>query len=238
MGRVPHVRLYRLATAAALVVAPGIFLADNLLHPEEFSRDHEAEQLAAIADTYTRWQLAHFLGFLSAIVFAAAVLGLAFLVRRRQALLGLVGGSLALAGLLGLAGALVLDGFTWGILGEVSARPDADAATVELALRDVQQSEWALPYYALALAWIAGLIVLAAGMARQGAVPTWAAGLFGLGAAMVGVEAQIQDNAYFIASAAVLLAGGAAMAAPLVRMGDDGFAAGGAADLPPDRSIR
>lgn len=238
MGRVPHVRLYRLATAAALVLAPAIFLADNLLHPEEFTRDHEAEQLAAIADSYTRWQLAHFLGFLSAIVFAAAVLGLAFLVRRRQALLGLVGGALALAGLLGLAGALALDGFTWGILGEVSARPDADPATVERALHDVQQSEWALPYYALALAWIVGLIVLGAGAARQGAVPAWAAGLFGLGAVMVGVEAQVQDNAYFIASAAVLLAGGAAMAAPLVRMGDGGFAAGGAVDLPPDHSIR
>jgi hypothetical protein len=221
---VPHVRLYRLATAAALVVAPAIFLADNLLHPEEFTRDHEAEQLAAIAEAYTRWQLAHFLGFLSAIVFAAAVLGLAFLVRGRRPGIGLVGGALALAGLLGLAGALALDGFTWGILGEVSARPEADAATVELALHDVQQSEWALPFYALALAWIAGLVVLAASAALEGAVPWWAAGLFCLGAVMVGAEAQIQDNAYFIASAAVLLAGGVALALPLARMSDAEFA--------------
>ena len=231
--RVPHVRLYRLATAAALVLAPGIFLADNLLHPEEFTRDHEAEQLAAIADAYTRWQLAHFLGFVSAIVFAAAVLGLAFLVRRRQPRLGLVGGGLALAGLLGLAGALALDGFTWGILGEVSARPEADPATVERALHDVQQSEWALPFYALALAWIAGLIVLAAGAARQAAVAPWAAALFGLGAVMVGLEAQVQDNAYFIVSAAVLLAGGIAIAVPIARMGDGDFAAGGPAEPPP-----
>ena len=223
----PHVGLYRLATAGALILAPAIFLADNLLHPEEFTRDHEAEQLAAIADAYTRWQLAHFLGLVSAVVFAGAVLGLAFLVRRRQPILGLVGGGLALAGLLGLAGALALDGFTWGILGEVSARPDADQATLERALRDVQQSEWALPFYTLALAWIVGLIVLATGAARQGAVPAWAAALFGAGAVMVGIEAQVQDNAYFIVSAAVLLAGGVAMAAPLVRMRDADFAAGG-----------
>ena len=213
----PHARLYRLGTAAALVVGPAIFLADNLLHPEEVGRDREAEQLANIADAYTRWQLAHFLGLLSAIVFTGAVLGLAFLVRRARPTLGLVGGGLAVVGLLGLSGALALDGFTWGVLGEVSARPGTDAATVQLALHDVQQSEWALPFYALALAWIAGLVLLAAGAALRGVAPWWASALFALGAVMVGTEAQVQDNAYFIASAAVLLAGGAAMAAFVAR---------------------
>lgn len=227
MIAVPNLRLYRLGTAAALVVAPAIFLADNLLHPEEFTRDHESEQLAEIASAYTRWQLAHFLGFISALVFTAAVLGLAFLVRRRQPALGLAGGALGVLGLLGLAGALALDGFTWGVLGEVSTRPGADPRTLELALHDVQQSEWALPFYASALAWIAGLVILAIGTARQRATPTWAAALFALGAMMVGLEAQVQDNTYFIVSAAVLLAGGAAVAAPLARMGDADFGAGG-----------
>jgi hypothetical protein len=55
-------RLYRVATAAALVAAPAVFLVDNLIHPTELTRDHEAEQLAEIAASYTSWQLAHVLG--------------------------------------------------------------------------------------------------------------------------------------------------------------------------------
>jgi hypothetical protein len=52
--------------------APFLFLVDNLLHPKEFTRDHEPQQLAKIGESYTRWQLAHTIGFLALIVFAAA----------------------------------------------------------------------------------------------------------------------------------------------------------------------
>ena len=76
------------------MVGPPLFLVDNLLHPKEYTRDHEAQQLAKIGDSYTRWQLAHTIGFLALIVFAAAVLGLAFHVRRRRPTLGLVAGAL------------------------------------------------------------------------------------------------------------------------------------------------
>jgi hypothetical protein len=39
-------RLYRIGCGAALVAGPVLFLVDNLIHPEEFTRGHEAEQLA------------------------------------------------------------------------------------------------------------------------------------------------------------------------------------------------
>src|SRR3712207_1087896 len=91
-------RLYRRATALALVVAPALFLADNILHPTEVGRDDEARQLAEIAAAATRWQLAHALGFLSIAVFAAGTLGLAFLVRRIRPGLGLVAGALGVFG--------------------------------------------------------------------------------------------------------------------------------------------
>ena len=54
-----NVGLYRKATAAALVLGPLLFLVDNLLHPKEYTRDHEAQQLAKIGESYERWQLAH-----------------------------------------------------------------------------------------------------------------------------------------------------------------------------------
>ena len=71
--------------------------------------------------------------------------------------------------------------------------------------------------------------MLAIAAARQGAVPPWAAALLALGAVMAGIETAVISNAYFIAAAAVLLAGGVAIAAAIARMSDADFARGGAA---------
>jgi hypothetical protein len=209
------------------VIGPAILVLDNLLHPKEYEPGNEPGQLAEIADSYTRWQLAHLLGFLALVIFAVAILGLAFLVRRRRPALGLAGGALGLAGLLGFAGVIAIDGFTWGVLGHVYGQPGTDPATVEKALDEVQSSAWSLPFYTLPLAWIAGMIMLAVGAARQRAVPGWAAGLLVLAAVLAGTETAVVDNTYFIVGAAMLLAGGTAVAVPIVRMSDEAFAAGG-----------
>ena len=153
---VPEVGLYRRVTAAALVVAPALLLLDNILHPKEYERDNEAEQLREIAAHADRWQLAHAIGFVAIVVFAAAVLGLAFLVRRRQPRLGLIGGALGIVGLMSFAAVISLDGFTWGVLGEVSGRPGVDPATTAIALHEVQQSEM-----------VAGLLPAHAGVHRR-----------------------------------------------------------------------
>jgi hypothetical protein len=218
--------LYRKGTAAALVGGPLLFLVANVLHPEEFRPDHEREQLAEIAANYTTWQVAHFLTFASVVVFAAATLGLAYLVRGRRPGAGLVFGGIALAGLFGLAFVDALDGYTWAILGEVSTRPEADQATLELALNDVQGSSWSIPYYLTPLLFIVGMAALAIHAAREGAIPLGASLLLALGVVMVGVEAEVQDNAYFIVAAAVLFLGGSAVAASLWSMPDEEYDAG------------
>jgi hypothetical protein len=223
----PHLGLYRRATAAALVIGSVLFLLDNIIHPTEYERDNEARQLAEIGAHADRWQLAHALGFLSIIVFAAAVLGLAFLVRRRQPRLGLWAGALSVVGLLGLAAVITIDGYTWGVLGEVYQRRGVAPETAEIALREAQQSEWSLVYYLTPLAWIIGLAMLAIGAARQGAVPVWAGVLMAIGGLMVGIETAVISNAYFIAAAAVLAAGSIAVAAAIARMSDESFARGG-----------
>lgn len=202
----------RLITAGALVLAPALFLLDNLLHPKEVSRGNEAEQLAEIADAYQRWQAAHAIGFVSVIVFGVAVAGLAALIYRRSQRPALAGGAMAMAGLMGLAAAITIDGYTWGILGEVSARPDADPATVQRALKDVQESEWSLIYYLTPIGFILGMLVLIAAAVRERLAPAWAGALFALGVLMVGTETAIISNAYFVAGASVLLAGGASLA--------------------------
>src|SRR3954471_8205975 len=139
--------LYRRATAVALVAAPVLLLADNILHPREFKTGggNEARQLAEIAQHAQRWQLAHVLGFLAILMYVVAVLGLAHIVRRTSPRLGLWGGVLGTAGLMGLAGVIAIDGFTWGALGQVYARPGVDRHTMALALDEVQNSSWSLP---------------------------------------------------------------------------------------------
>jgi hypothetical protein len=211
------VRDERRIAAAALVVAPALFLLSNLLHPKEYGADHEREQLAKIADAYDRWQAAHVVTLLAILVFVAAVAGLAaIVVRSGNARAGVAGGALGLVGLVGLGGALTLDGFAWGVTGEVWARSDAAGKqAAELVLHDLQGSEWGLPYYLTGVFWILGMIVLAAAAVRARAVPAWAGALLGLGVLMVGLETSIPSNAYFVVAAAVLLAGGIAVAAAL-----------------------
>jgi hypothetical protein len=226
MANLPHIRLYRLGTAAALIVAPLLLLIGNVIHPKEVGRGNELEQVGLIADAYARWQAAHVIGFVAILAFAPAVLGLAFLVRRRQPGYGLLAGGLALAGLLGLAAVIAIDGFAWGIAGELSANSPLGPAGAAEVLSDLQGSEWSLPYYLTPLGFIAGTAMLAIGAARQGAVPMWAGVLLAVAVLMVGTETLIVSNAYFIAGAVVFLAGGIAMALPLLRMSDEQFARG------------
>lgn len=209
--------LYRRVTLGALVAAPATFLVDNILHPQELARGNEATQLAAVAEAYDRWQIAHLLALVSVVIFAAATAGLGWMLYRRAPKLAVWGAALGIAGLIGLGAVVAIDGFAWGILGEVSARPGVDADTVVLALHDMQTSEYGLPYYLLPLGWIVGLLVLAYGLARGRLVPAWAAALLGLGVFMVGIEAAVADNAYFIAAASVLLVGCWAVAWALAR---------------------
>jgi hypothetical protein len=228
MTNLPHLRLYRLGTAAALVVAPLLFLVDNVLHPKEVARGNEIEQVVLISDAYTRWQAAHVIGFLAILAFVPAVLGLAFLVRRRQPTLGLLAGGLGLAGLLGLAAVITIDGFAWGIAGELAGNSPLGPRGAAQVLSDLQGSEWALPYYLTPLGFIVGMLMLVIGAARQGAVPAPAAAVFGLAVLMVGTETAIVSNAYFIAGAAVFLIGGIWVASAILRMSDEQFAQGSA----------
>jgi hypothetical protein len=206
---------YRRWTAAALVAGPALFFVDNLIHPEEVGRGNESEQLAAIADAATRWQIAHLIGFISLILIVAAIVGLGRFVAADRPRLAGAGVALGLAGSLGLAFAFALDGFTWGTLGELSNRPELDDATLAVALDEVQNSSWTLPYYALGAAWLGGMIALAYGAAPR--IGVRAATLLGFGAFLVAIEGIVADNAYFIASSGVFLLGGIDAAVSIVR---------------------
>jgi uncharacterized membrane protein len=204
-------------TAAALIAATALFLVVNLIHPKEYTRDHEPQQLATIADHYQRWQFAHFLTLVTLLLFVVVVCGLAWLLYSRLDRMALVGGLLGLWGLVCLGGVLALDGFTWGALGQVTTWPGTDRHSLELALHAVQQSHWNVPFYAGALSWIAGLLILSIGLIRQALIPAAAGWIFALGVVLVGIEGAVQNNAYFVVAAAVLAVGGIGVGMALAR---------------------
>lgn len=220
----------RRVTAAALVAATAVLVAANLLHPKEYGNGEELAQLAAIADAYGRWQAAHLMAFVAIVLFVPAVAGLAVILHRTQPARARWAGVLGILGLLGFAGAVTIDGFSWGVVGVVSGDdfPSLDDATAAQVLDTLQNSEWALPYYLLPAAWIASLLLFAVGLTRAGEIRAWAGGLLALGAVMVALEVFVGTNAYFVAASAVLAAGAVAVASQvhLARGERDDLAAG------------
>jgi hypothetical protein len=207
-------------TAGALIAATVLFFVVNLIHPKEYTRNHEAQQLKTIADNYTRWQLAHFLTFIALLLFVLVVLGLAYLLYERLDRMAVVGGLLGLFGLVALSGVLALDGFTWAALGQVTTWSGVDQHSLQNALHAVQQSHWNLYFYIGGLGWLFGMLILAIGLIRTGVIPALVGWIFALGIVLVGIEAAIENNAYFIAASAVLAIGGVGVGLAL-RGGED-----------------
>jgi hypothetical protein len=217
-------------TAGALVGATVLFFVVNLIHPKEYSRDHEAQQLQKISDHYTRWQLAHFLTFVAILLFVVVVLGFAGILYSRLRNMAVVGGLLGLWGLVALGGVLALDGFTWGALGQVTTWGGTDQQALQQALHAVQQSHWNLYFYIGGLGWIFGLLILSIGLIRQGVIPAPVGWIFALGVVLVGIESAVASNAYFIAASAVLAIGGVGVG--LALRNDDDSDSTGIGDVP------
>lgn len=211
-------------TAAALIAAPVLFLVANVLHPKEYGRGHEQEQLQKIADSYTRWQVVHFLTFVAILLFVLAVIGLALVLYPKRPRAAWLGGVLGLWGLVALGGVVALDGFTWGVLGQVSTWPGVDTHSVANALHAVQQSNYNLPFYIGGLSWLIGIIVLAVSLARERLVPAWAGTTLTAGSVLVALEVAIENNVYFVIAAAVLALGGIGVGAAMRRIPDEQLA--------------
>jgi hypothetical protein len=131
--------------------------------------------------------------------------------------------------MVGAGAVMAIDGYTWGVVGAAATDPQVGPDAAAAVLKDVQESGWSLAYYLLPAGFIAGLGALAVGAVRQGAVSAPAGYTLAAAALITGTETVIVSNAYFIAGAVVMLAGGAGTGAAIWRMSDAEFAAGGPA---------
>jgi hypothetical protein len=160
----------RTARACALVTAPLLLLAAHLLQPGHAA--DTASEVAAQAAHTGAFRLSTVVGLLATVALVPAVSGLTGLVRDRWS--GLVGGALALAGVMGLC-------FLLGTGAAATVLADEGGAQA-VALTDALESDPAFGagVALMLIGWTFGLLVLAVALGRSRAVPWWSAVCLGV----------------------------------------------------------
>ncbi|MBV8196956.1 MAG: hypothetical protein JO263_02380 [Candidatus Eremiobacteraeota bacterium] len=130
---------------------------------------------AAIART-PRWQLAHTLHFVGALLASAGLIGIYLYQRERLGLFGLIGFAVAFAGNAMFVGTGMITAFIWPMLAVCAP------ATVELGGPIFRGPQSALAFLFTAVAIIVGYIAFGAAMLRAGVMPRFATAMLVVGA--------------------------------------------------------
>jgi hypothetical protein len=182
-----------------LIAAPLALLASALVSPP--IRSNEADQLAVIAQEPGRYYLFTLLILIGTGLLVPVFVGFMYLVRERAALLGNVGGSLAILGTLVAVGDAVSQQVIWQM-----AAPEADRQQmVALLARFDNAPQVAIMFMVGGLSTIAGVTLLSIALYRAGAAPALVAAGIAVGAILNIVGFMTQSTLLVIVSSAVLL---------------------------------
>ena len=161
----------RLAGGVCLILAPVVLLAGAIVHPS--THDDGAGHLAVVRDDPDRYFAAHAILLFGLALFLVAVLALFHIVRGRQALLGHLGGGLAIVGIVGSAAVVGTDGIVISQMGE----PERNADEVAALLDAIKDSTRLRAIGGISgISFLLGMLSLAYGMWRSRAVSYWLAG--------------------------------------------------------------
>lgn len=168
-------RFRRVVAGVSLVLSPLFLLAAFVVVPTMAS-DTRA-MLAAIAQHPTQWYLFGLFLLVSYVLLAPAVLGLMHLLRDRAAAWSGIGGSLAFLGTFAAVADTRLVFVHWQM-----AAPEADRGQMVALLTRLEAAAGAtLPFILGTLGLVIGTVLLAIGLYRARAVPTWVAAALGAG---------------------------------------------------------
>ena len=164
----PH-HFEKTLAGACLVLAPLFLLASSAFSPA--IKSDEGDQLAVIAGHPDRFYLFSMLGLVSAVLLVPALLGLMRMLRERAPGWGYVGGGLMMLGNLLSVGDWMSNFVQWQM-----AVPDADRVQMTALLTRLDETAGsALPLQLSGFAFLVGTAVLAIGLYRVRAVPSWTA---------------------------------------------------------------
>lgn len=180
-------RVRRIGGAVCLIGAPLVLLVGDVLQLG-LVEDDTADQLAQIAESPNRWLASNAAFMVGFVLLIGAVLVLVRLLRAKADGYGLVGGALAVIGLMAAAGIVTVLGPVQWLLTQQQDRE----AMVSL-MDSVDDSARFSLIFIMSIAFFLGVLVLAVGLFRAQATPAWVAGVLGVGIVVeaVGVIGEI-----------------------------------------------
>jgi len=198
-------RLRKVICGSCLIAAPALLLVGGLLHPTE-STD-PARQYEIISSSADRWDV-NWIITASMLLMVGAVLGLAHLVHDQRPAEGMLGGAVALAGVLAL---FVVAAAETVVVPELGPSSEGGSAAQPERILEFGSTRWTVLLVAVLLLTV-GLVAMGYGLYRAQVAPTWAAGALGLGALLFAVSLPTD-------SAVVSAIGLAAMVVGMARIG-------------------
>ncbi len=193
-------RFFRTVVGVCLIASPLILVASALVSPE--IKSSEADQLAVVAQDPGRYYLFTVLIFVSTALWVPLVLGLMHMVREKAAVLGNVGGSLAIFGTLVGVGDAISQLFIWQMVS-----PGADRAQMVALLTRFDNAGGAALFFRIGgPALVVGMVLLSIALYRARAVPAWAAAGAAVGTFLNIAGFVVGSTLVVLISSAVLLA--------------------------------
>lgn len=192
----------RLVAGFCLIAAPVTLLAGALVHPQ--GKDAAAAQVAVVADNPDRYYAAHAIILAGIALFLPGILGLMHLLRERATALGHVGGGLAMIGLFGATAVVAVDGIAVSQMGQPSANAEEMAALLDRIKESAGLRAIAVVG---AVSFVLGMLLLAHGLWRSGAVPSWMAGAIAAAAIAVFIGQVTDNQAIFAIAFAIYVVG-------------------------------
>lgn len=168
-------RLLKTICGSCLIAAPALLLLGGLRNPKEGT--DPARQFEIISSSADRWDV-NWIIAASMLLMVGAVLGLVHLLHEHRPAEGLLGGAVALTGVLAL---FVVAAVERVLIPELGHSSEAGAAARPERILEFGPTRWNLLLVAVLLLPV-GLAAMGYGLYRAQVVPTWAAGALCLGA--------------------------------------------------------
>jgi hypothetical protein len=167
-------QLRKAVCGSCLIAAPALLLVGALLHPNETK--YPAHQYEIISSSADRWDV-NWITTASMLLMVGAVIGLAHLSHEQRPAEAMLGGAVALGGVL----ALFIVAAETVIVPELGPSRRADTAGQPARILELGSTRWTVASVAVLLLSV-GLVAMGYGLYRAHVAPTWTACALGLGA--------------------------------------------------------
>ena len=190
----------KMLAGMCMIVAPLLLLVGEVLHPER--KTDVGDQLAVVAAHQDAWYAAHLIELIAIVLFLPVILGLMHMMREREPRLSLVGGGLALVGLMATTALVAIE----GLVGWQAAAANSPEMTA-LFERITETTGIVVPVFVMSFALTLGILLVMWALVRSHALPTWVGGCVALAAVCMAVAGPMASGIFSVLGASLLVVG-------------------------------